>query len=216
MGGSTLTPVTTLLLASASPARAALLRTAGVEPRIQPADVDEEAILAETTRTAGGTALPVGQSVQVLARAKAEMVAAANSGTDLVLGCDSLLELDGQGLGKPGNAQVARQRWAQMRGRAGVLHTGHWVISADGRAVGKTSATTVHFADISDAEIEAYIATGEPLNVAGAFTIDGRGGAFIHRIEGDHQTVVGLSLALLRDLVAELGIFWPQLWTSPA
>lgn len=206
--------MTTLLLASASPARAALLRAAGVEPQIQPADVDEEAILAEAAPAAGGPALPVGQAVQILARAKAEKVAAANPGTDLVLGCDSLLELDGQGLGKPGSAQVARQRWAQMRGRAGVLHTGHWVISADGRAVGRPSATTVHFAEISDAEIEAYIATGEPLNVAGAFTIDGRGGAFVRRIEGDHQTVVGLSLALLRELVAELGVCWPQLWTT--
>ena len=131
----------------------------------------------------------------------------------LVLGCDSVLELDGKPLGKPHDPEEATQRWREMRGRSGVLVSGHALIdTATGRQVSQTAATTVHFADVSDEEIAAYVATGEPLHVAGAFTIDGLGGAFITGIEGDHHNVVGLSLPLLRDLLSRLGHAWPDLW----
>ncbi len=135
-------------------------------------------------------------------------------GEALVLGCDSVLELDGAALGKPASAADAVERWRAMRGRSGVLHTGHCLReAASGRVAAATASTTVHFADVSDAEIAAYVATGEPLWVAGAFTIDGLGGAFVTGIEGDHHNVVGVSLPLLRDLVAELGHEWTGLWT---
>lgn len=156
-----------------------------------------------------------------LACAKAEAVAEtlpAEGARRLVLGCDSLLDLDGETHGKPVDATEAVRRWRIMRGRSGVLHTGHWLIAmTDGatpRAVGATASTTVHFADLTDDEIDGYVATGEPLDVAGAFTIDGLGGPFVERIEGDHHTVVGLSLPLLRHLLAELGIPWQSLWTG--
>lgn len=219
--------MTTLLLASASPARATLLRAAGVHPQIQPADVDEDAVLAHAGGDRGRTLSTIG-SVELLARAKAEHVAATAPAADLVLGCDSLLELDGRALGKPGTVDVARERWQAMRGRTGVLHTGHWLIRTraagtgslqgpdDGGAApsaGAVSSTTVTFADITDAELEAYLATSEPLAVAGAFTIDGLGGAFVRRIEGDHHTVVGLSLYTLRTLLVQVGCSWTDLWT---
>ncbi len=134
----------------------------------------------------------------------------------LVLGCDSVLELDGRALGKPGTADVATARWRQMRGRVGVLHTGHTLIdTASGASVSELASTRVHFAEVSDAEIEAYVATGEPLWVAGAFTIDGYGGAFVDRIEGDHHNVIGLSLPLVRRMVAALGGQWTSLWNAP-
>ena len=232
-------PVMSLLLASASPARAGLLRAAGVQPHIQPADIDEDAVLAASH--AGGHPPPAREAVAVLARAKAEHVAESGPSADLILGCDSLLELDGETLGKPGTADVARERWRRMRGRTGVLHTGHWLIrtaqtarpaaaaahhrvsteplaatagavAAGAVAAGAVSSTTVTFADITDVELEAYLATGEPLAVAGGFTIDGRGGAFVRRIEGDHHTVVGLSLVTLRALLTEVGCRWIDLW----
>ena len=131
----------------------------------------------------------------------------------LVLGCDSVLELDGEPFGKPESADVAVERWRAMRGRSGVLQTGHCLSdTATGRVAAATASTVVHFADLSDAEIAAYVATGEPMLVAGAFTVDGLGGAFVTHIEGDHHNVVGVSLPLLRDLVAELGHEWTELW----
>ena len=133
----------------------------------------------------------------------------------LVIGCDSLLEIDGVGHGKPGTPPEAVRRWQQIRGRAATLHTGHHVILHRGTTVATRTAvasTLVHFAEITDAEIEAYVATTEPLNVAGGFTIDGLGGPFITRIEGDHHNVVGISLPLLRTMLNELGIWWPSLW----
>jgi nucleoside triphosphate pyrophosphatase len=132
----------------------------------------------------------------------------------LVLGCDSVLELDGEPFGKPEDAATARERWRTMRGRSGVLHTGHALREGD-RVAAATASTVVHFADLSDDEIDDYVATGEPLQVAGAFTVDGLGGAFVTGIEGDHHNVVGLSLPLLRDLVAELGHRWTSLWSAP-
>lgn len=197
--------MTTLVLASASPARLSTLRTAGLDPVVVVSGVDESGV--------GG--LPPAGLALALARLKCEAVATR---TDLptpalVLGCDSVLELDGQALGKPADAAEASARWREMRGRSGVLHTGHCLHdTSTGRAVAETASTTVHFADVSDAEIEAYVATGEPLHVAGAFTIDGLGGAFVTRIEGDHHNVVGVSLALLRELTARLGHPWHGLW----
>lgn len=186
-----------------------------MDPRIRAADVDEHTLL-EQARSDRGADLSAAEAVALLAQAKAEQVAAGTDDADLVLGCDSLLELGGQALGKPETVEVARERWRQMRGRTGVLHTGHYLIRTDtgseGRAAGAVSSTAVTFVDITDAELEAYLATGEPLAVAGAFTIDGRGGAFVRRIEGDHHTVVGLSLLTLRDLLTQVGCRWIDLW----
>jgi septum formation protein len=202
-----------IVLASASPARAAMLRAAGVRHVVRVSAVDEAAYLAH--HPAGTPA----ETAQLLARAKAEDVAAAPDlpAGGLVLGCDSVLELDGEAIGKPGDARAARECWRRMRGRSGVLHTGHWLVdarTAERAAAGSVASATVHFAEVSDAEIEAYLRTGEPLQVAGAFTVDGLGGAFVRRIEGDHHTVVGLSLPLLRTLAAGAGIDWPRLWSD--
>jgi len=189
------------VLASASPARLRTLRSAGLAPEVIVSGVDEDAIT-------GGSA---SELVQLLADAKAEAVAGSLArtvadGPALVLGCDSLLEFDGVALGKPADPAEAEARWRQMRGGRGVLYTGHRLIDvAGGRRAGATVATTVHFADASDAEIAAYCASGEPLQVAGAFTIDGLGGWFVEAIEGDHHNVVGLSLPALRGMLAELG-----------
>jgi septum formation protein len=206
-----------LLLASQSPARLATLRSAGIEPVVQVSGVDEAVVLDEAVADHGPLAMD--EIPLLLARAKAETVAARTFSDMVVLGCDSLLELDGRVHGKPADAAEAAQRWRTMRGRSGVLHTGHWVIDrrepddgGTGHALGATATTTVHFADVSDAEIDAYVATGEPLRVAGAFTVDGLGGAFITGIEGDHHAVVGLSLPLLRSLLAELGVPITDLW----
>jgi septum formation protein len=195
--------VTRLVLASASPARRALLTAAGLRPEVIVSNVDESAVDAPDPDVLSG----------ILARLKAEAVAARLDGAGLVVGCDSVLAFDGEILGKPSSAEEATRRWKAMRGRHGVLHTGHCVIDlATGKQAAATSATTVHFADISDAEIDAYVASGEPMQVAGAFTIDGLGGPFVARIEGDHGTVVGLSLPLFRTLLAELGVSLTDLW----
>lgn len=199
------------MLASASPARLATLRSAGVEPTVIVSGVDEDAVLRRVEEAQG--TLSGADVALTLARAKGEDVAAADPDTDLVLACDSVLEFAGAVHGKPNDAAEATQRWRAMRGRSGVLHTGHWLTDLrDAReggtsgVVGATASTTVHFADLSDAEIEAYVATGEPLQVAGAFTVDGLGGPYVTAIEGDFHTVVGLSLPLLRDLLGELGV----------
>jgi septum formation protein len=202
-----------LVLASASPARLATLRAAGVWPSVVVSGVDEDAAVSEATARYGP--LEAADVALLLARAKAEDVAAGDelpeSGT-VVLGCDSVLELDGEVHGKPADAEQARDRWRRMRGRTGVLHTGHWLVDdrdeAGGATLGASASTTVHFAMLTDDEIDDYVATGEPMLVAGAFTVDGLGGAFVSAIEGDHHNVVGLSLPLLRELLAEIGIGW--------
>lgn len=201
------------VLASASPARLAVLRAAGISPTVVVSNVDEDAVLADAAAASPLNVSPA-DSVLLLARAKAEDVAA--SGTrSLVLGCDSMLEFGGKVLGKPRDAEIARQLWRAMRGRTGVLHTGHWLIDARSGGnshTGQTASTTVYFADLTDAEIDAYVATGEPLNVAGGFTVDGLGGPFIERIEGDHHNVVGVSLPVLRHLLGECGVRIQDLW----
>lgn len=206
--------MTTLVLASQSPARLQTLRRAGVEPVVIVSGVDEDQL--------------VGLRPTELALRLAELKAAAVAGRPevpddgLVLGCDSVLELhapgyEGQALGKPGSPEVAAERWRAMRGRSGVLVTGHSLVDvAAGRTLSATASTTVHFADVSDEEIAAYVATGEPLHVAGSFTIDGFAGAFIDGVEGDHHNVVGVSLPLLRRLVRELGHEWTALWRPAA
>ncbi len=212
----------TLLLASASPARLAVLRAAGVEPLVRVSGVDEDASVEAAEREFGARLEPADVAL-LLARAKAEDVAGrldaeGDADADLVLGCDSVLELDGEVHGKPADAAEAVARWHRMRGSTGTLHTGHWLVDrrdeedgGTGGLVGATASTVVHFADLADDEVEAYVATGEPLRVAGAFTIDGLGGPFVAGIEGDHGNVVGVSLPLLRELVLELGIPWHAL-----
>lgn len=215
-------PRATIVLASASPARLKLLQAAGVEPVVQVSEVDEDAVTAAAVEAYGE--LAPEDIALTLARAKAEDVA-STADDALVVGCDSVLELDGEIHGKPADAAEATARWQQMRGRSGVLHTGHWVVdtreSEDGGTgvtLGATASTTVHFAKLDDDEIAAYVATGEPLRVAGAFTIDGLGGPYVAGIEGDPGTVIGLSLPLLRELLSELGVAWHDLRStgSPA
>ncbi|MEK9578624.1 MAG: Maf family protein [Aquiluna sp.] len=198
--------MTLLTLASTSPARKKILSEAGLDFAILHPGVDEDALVDQhNPSTACDLTL-------LLAEAKAR-AGAAMATTDLVLGCDSALELDGEILGKPLEPAVAIERWKAMRGRTGVLHSGHHLIDrASGSGLATCTQTTVHFSDISDGQIEAYVATEEPLQVAGAFTIDSIGGAYIDRIEGDYHTVVGLSLRALRELTESLGRNYESLW----
>ncbi len=199
--------MTTLVLASQSPARLATLRSAGVEPVVIVSGVDESQL----------DGLPPAELALQLAELKCAAVATRDEVPPgaLVLGCDSVLELDGEAFGKPEDPAEAVRRWRAMRGRSGVLHSGHCLTDvATGRVAAATASTRVHFADLTDAEIDAYVATGEPLAVAGAFTVDGLGGAFVTGIEGDHHNVVGLSLPLVRELTAELGHSWTDLWSD--
>ena len=199
------------MLASASPARRKSLQAAGIEPDVLVSGVDESTVdMASAERLC-----------LTLARLKAQAVAGrvrqegtAEAGT-LVLGCDSVLAFGGEILGKPVDAADATKRWLRMRGRSGVLHTGQCLIDVAGdRLPGAVASTRVHFAAISDEEIADYVKTGEPLQVAGAFTIDGLGGPFVERVEGDPGTVVGLSLPLLRELLHKLGVRITDLWTD--
>ena len=205
-----------LVLASASPARLATLRSAGIEPVVIVSGVDEDQV----------SGLPPAELALQLAELKCAAVAARDDVPPdaLVLGCDSVLELQpappgshghGEALGKPRDADEARERWRSMRGRTAVLHSGHSLREvATGRVAAATGSTLVHFADVGDDEIEAYVATGEPLHVAGAFTVDSLGGAFIERVDGDPSTVVGMSMSTLRRLVRELGVEWTALWNT--
>ncbi|GAA1922058.1 Maf family protein [Arthrobacter gandavensis] len=206
--------MTELILASASPARTKLLANAGIAHRVLVSDVDEDAVTARYGLTdPHDTAL-------LLARAKAEAVASLpESEGALVLGCDSVFEFQGEAHGKPWEADVARERIRRMSGNVGVLHTGHWLVDCrdteedgSGATLGAVSSAEVHFAKLLDEEIEAYIATGEPLEVAGSFTIDSLGGAFIEKVVGDPHAVVGLSVSTLRHLLASAGVGVTSLW----
>ncbi len=210
--------MTTLVLASTSPARLTLLRSGGIEPVTIAPGVDED--LVADRATAAGLIANTADMVHILAKAKAEAVIDhPDARGAIIIGCDSSLEFDGEALGKPHEPEVARERWLAMRGRSGTLYSGHWAIdNRDPRpgvmppATGKVSSSIVNFANISEREIDAYVATGEPLKVAGAFTIDGLGGAFLRSIEGDTHTVIGLSLPTLRELVLSLGVEYTDLW----
>ena len=220
--------MTRLILASQSPARTKLLTEAGVRHDVLVSDVDEDAVQAKYGVTdAHDTAL-------LLARAKAEAVASLPEAEGaLVIGCDSVFEFDGESHGKPYTAEVARERMLRMSGSQGVLHTGHWLVdcrdtAADadedaagedipegtGATVGAVSSAEVHFAQMSTSDIDAYIATGEPLHCAGSFTIDGLGGAFIRKVDGDPHAVVGLSISTLRDLLVHANVGITELWDS--
>lgn len=218
-----------MILASQSPARTKLLTEAGIHHDVLVSDVDEDAVQAKYGVTdAHDTAL-------LLARAKAEAVAALpESDGALVIGCDSVFEFDGESHGKPYTAEVARERMLRMSGSQGVLHTGHWLVdcrdtAADadedaaedaqtpegtGATVGAVSSAEVHFSQMSSREIDAYIATGEPLHCAGSFTIDGLGGAFIRKVDGDPHAVVGLSISTLRDLLVHANVGITELWDA--
>lgn len=195
--------MTKLLLASTSPARKKLLSEAGIVFEAIAPGVDEDEVVAQLAPS------NAHDLTLWLARAKAKAV----NGEDLVLGCDSALWFQGEILGKPKAPDIATERWQQMRGNFGELFSGHYLVDhQSGREVGLVTSTKVHFADLSDEDIEKYVATKEPLEVAGAFTIDGLGGAFVERIEGDYHTVVGLSLVALRKMMNELGRDYLSLW----
>lgn len=232
-----------LILASASPARRATLVAAGITPIVKVSTVNEESVLAKLPggrAFSGGDTTP-GDEVGALAAAKCANVSEAlrapgseaalpDSEAALVVGCDSMLEINGQMQGKPHTPDVARERIRAMRRMTATLWTGHSValLSPASSAPGtkpsartikaqltRCASTQVHFGDISDQEIDAYVATGEPLQVAGSFTVDGLGGPFIEGVTGDYHLVVGISLPLLRSMATELGLFWPDLWDTP-
>ena len=206
-------PAAHLVLASASPARLVLLRAAGIEPEVIVSDVDEDAVAAGLATDDPATL------VAALAEAKATTVAArlgAPGRPVLVLGCDSLFTIGGRTWGKPSSADEAVARIRSMRESEGVLRTGHHLVDlTTGKAASAVEATTVRFGPMTDAEVDAYVATGEPLRVAGSFTLDGRSAPFVEGVDGDHTNVVGLSLPGLRRLLAELGRSVTDLWTAP-
>lgn len=211
-------------LASTSPARLMLLRQAGIEPLTRAPQVDEEAVIDAVEAHEGRTLTPP-EHVALLARRKAADVAATLAAEEpdfdgIVIGGDSMFEQGGEILGKPYRPEVATARWRAMRGHTGILHSGHSVFrlapDAEPREAHAVAEAAVTFAaDVTDAEIAAYVASGEPLHVAGAFTVDSLGGAFIERVEGDPSTVVGMSLSTVRRLAAELGVAWTDLWNRP-
>lgn len=211
--------MTRLVLGSASAGRLKVLRQAGVDPVVMVSGVDEDAVTARL-----GSDASTDDAVCALARAKAERVAdgldAALAADCVVVGCDSMLDLDGRLCGKPGSADAAISQWRLMGGRSGRLHTGHCLLRLSDGAIThrevQSACTTVHFAAPTDVELRAYVADGEPLQVAGGFTLDGLGGWFVDGIEGDPSNVIGLSLPLLRSLVARVGLAVTDLWAANA
>jgi septum formation protein len=198
-----------------------LLRQAGIEPLTQSPGVDEDAVAAAAAAERGAELAPA-DLVLLLARAKAADVAQrlAEDGSfdGIVIGGDSMFEIGGRVYGKPYTAEEATRRWQEMRGDTGILHSGHSVFrvspgSAPVEATATAEASVTFAEDITDAEIAAYVASGEPLLVAGAFTVDSLGGAFITRVDGDPSTVVGMSLSTVRRLAADLGVTWTDLWS---
>jgi septum formation protein len=207
--------MTRLVLGSASPGRLKVLRQAGIDPLVVVSGVDEDAIIAALTPDASP-----GDAVAALARAKADRVAAtldsAVAADCVVIGCDSMLHIDGRLVGKPASPDAARSQWRSMGGRSGRLYTGHCLVRLlDGKTVHRVSEspfTTVHFAAPVAADLDGYIRSGEPMAVAGGFTLDGLGGWFVDRIEGDPSNVIGLSLPLTRSLLQRVGLSVSELW----
>ena len=212
-----MTRTTRVVLGSASPGRLTVLRQAGIDPLIVVSGVDEDAVIA-----ALGSNTSPGDLVCALAQAKAEHVAAsldaAVAADCVVIGCDSMLSIDGRLVGKPASAAAARRHWQSIGGRSGQLYTGHCLLRLrDGNVSQRASEsafTTVHFATPTAADLDAYIDSGEPLAVAGGFTLDGLGGWFVDRIEGDPSNVIGLSLPLTRSLLQRVGVSVAELWAS--
>ncbi|MCH4249470.1 MAG: Maf family protein [Microbacteriaceae bacterium] len=212
-----------LCLASASPSRARVLEAAGLHPSLRASDLPEGALIrAEEARL--GHPLALDDLVLFLARAKAEAVAARLVGEGfrgLVLGCDSNFGLGDVSYGKPHTAEVARSRWRAMSGREGRLASGHWLVDVRSGspdrapATGAVDVSRLWFSEVSDAEIEAYVASGEPLEVAGGFTLEGRASAFIRRVDGSPSGILGVSVPLVRELSARLGVSWPRLCAGP-
>lgn len=216
--------MTRLILASQSPARTKLLTDAGIRHEILVSDVDEDAVQARY-----GVTDPHDTAL-LLARAKAEAVASLpDADGALVIGCDSVFEFDGEAHGKPYTADVAKERMLRMSGSKGVLHTGHWLVdcrdtagadesqaTGSGATLGHVTSAEVHFMEMTPEEIDTYIATGEPLQCAGSFTIDGYGGAFIRKVDGDPHAVVGLSISTLRGLLGQAQVGITELWTTGA
>jgi len=197
-------PLPPFVLASASPARKQLLALAGIEAVVCKSDFDESQVRSSKPE----------ELVQILARCKAETVVPQFEEA-LILGCDSVLAVEGEIYGKPQSPQEAIARWQKMRGKTGFLYTGHALIDLPRwREVVRCGVTKVYFARPSDREIEAYVASGEPLQCAGCFAIDGRGGLFVEKLEGCHSNVIGLSLPLLRQILAELGYAVTDFWQS--
>lgn len=214
--------MTAVLLASASPARLGVLRTAGLDPLVAVSGVDEDAVLAahaDSSPQQRITALAEAKADEVVRRLRAGELPGIAADDVVVIGCDSMLLLDGELAGKPADAAQARAQWRRMAGRDGLLITGHavrWVIDGEITGVAADAGTsTVRMGRPSDAELESYIATGEPLAVAGALTIDGYGGWFVDGIDGDHSNVLGISLPLTRDLLRQVGLAVTDLWRSP-
>ncbi|OCB31578.1 septum formation inhibitor Maf [Mycobacterium malmoense] len=209
--------MTRLILASASPGRRKVLRQAGVDPLVVVSGVDEDAVVAGLRPDAAPA-----EVVCALAAAKADRVAAELDGAVaadcVVLGCDSMLYLDGELCGKPGSADAAAAQWRRMGGRSGRLHTGHCLLRLEGGTLTRrdveSACTTVRFAAPTDADLLAYVAGGEPLDVAGGFTLDGLGGWFVDGIEGDPSNVIGVSLPLLRSLLGRAGLSVASLWAA--
>jgi septum formation protein len=209
--------MTRVVLGSASPGRLKVLRQAGIDPLVVVSGVDEDLV------TAGlGTGASPGDVVCALATAKAEQVAgeldSAVAADCVVIGCDSMLHIDGQLCGKPASADAAVNQWRLMGGRSGRLHTGHCLLRLSGGAIAhrevEFACTTVHFAVPADADLRAYVANGEPQQVAGGFTLDGLGGWFIDGIDGDPSNVIGVSLPLLRSLLQRAGLSVAALWAA--
>jgi len=200
-----------VILGSASPARLKTLQNAGVYPEVIISAVDERALVANTEAEQGP--LTPAEQALLLAKAKAEAVAEVvklRNEEFLVIGCDSVFEFNGKPYGRPPNSETAIDRIKAMSGNSGTLHTGHWLVTAD-KSLGAIGSSIVHFGNIDEQEIAAYVATGEPLNVAGSFTVDGLGGPFIESIEGDYHNVVGISLPLVRNLLLQIGIPWREI-----
>ena len=198
-----------VILASASPARLMLLRSQNIQPIVIASEINEKEIEEKFKNS------PTSDVVKELSNAKANYVLNNNVSLNngILIAADSMLEFESQSLGKPITAENAINRWKQMRGKSGILHTGHTVIRLDNKnTITRVVSTKVEFANLDDQEIIDYVATKEPLNVAGAFTIDSLGAAFVKEVKGDHSNVIGLSLPTLREIVRELGLSWTSLW----